>query len=101
MHIKEKLITVREASQMLGILEKDVIDLAKKGKIPSYYVGREFLRFPREDILSIKDKIQADFNVLSKQPALRERLYDFFYFNDFYIVSFLIIAILLGMIVLT
>ncbi len=99
--MKEKLITVRESSQILGILEKDVIDLAKKGKIPSYYVGREFLRFPKEDILNLKEHIQADFNVLSEQPTFRERLYEFFYFNDFYIISFLIIAALLGLIIFT
>jgi len=96
--LAEKLITVREASQLLGILEKDVISLAKKKKIPSYRVGGEFLRFPKEEIFRLKDKIQEEFNVSTETPSLGERVYSFFYFNDFYIISFLIIAILLGII---
>ena len=94
----EKLITVREASQLLGILEKDVIELAKKRKIPSYHVGGEFLRFPKEEIYLLKDKIQKEFNVMVEKPSVKENIYNFFYFNDFYIISFLVIAILLGVI---
>ena len=94
----EKLITVREASQILGILEKEIIELAKKKRIPSYRIGGEFLRFPKEEIFQLKDKIQNEFNVSTEKLTLGERAYNFFYFNDFYIISFLVIAILLGII---
>lgn len=97
----EKLITVREVSQILGILERDVIELARKKAIPSYHVGGEFLRFPRDEVHHLKDKIQKQFNILSETPPLRENIYNFFYFNDFFIISFLIAAILLGVIIFT
>lgn len=99
--MKEKLITVRETSQILGVSEKDVIELAKKGKVPSYFVGKEFLRFPKEEIVKLKDKIQEEFDVFSEWPSFTEKIYDFFYFNDFYILSFLVVGILLGIIVLS
>ncbi|MBN2120156.1 MAG: helix-turn-helix domain-containing protein [Candidatus Omnitrophica bacterium] len=97
----EKLITIREASEILGILEKDVIDLAKKKRIPSYLIGGEFLRFPREDIHQLKEKIQKEFNVLTTTVSFGEKVYNLFHFNDFYIISFLAIAILLGVILFT
>ena len=96
-----KLITIREASQLLGILEKEVIELAKKRKIPSYLIGGEFLRFPREEILQLKGVIQKEFNVTTTSPTTGEKVYNLFHFNDFYIISFLLIAILIGIILFT
>ncbi|MFC1514406.1 helix-turn-helix domain-containing protein [Candidatus Omnitrophota bacterium] len=96
-----KLITIREASQVLGIMEKEVIELAKKRKIPSYLIGGEFLRFPREEIFQLKPGIQKEFNVLTTQVTTGERVYNLFHFNDFYIISFLLIAILVGIILFT
>ena len=97
----EKLITIREASELLGILEKEVIDLAKKRKIPSYLVGGEFLRFPRDEILGLKTGIQKEYNVMTTKVTASERIYNLFHFNDFYIISFLVIAILVGIILFT
>jgi len=99
--MKEKLITLREVSEGLGILEKEVIDLAHKKKIPSYLIGGEFLRFPKEEISQLRAKIQKEYNVLVQSPSIREKVSTFLYFNDFYILSFLVIAALLGIIVFT
>ena len=99
--MSEKLFTVREASEVLGIIEKEVIELAKKGKIPSYRLGGEFLRFPKEDIFNLKTRIKKEFNLSDDTAGFREKTYNFFYFNDFYIISFLVIAVLLGVILLT
>jgi excisionase family DNA binding protein len=97
--MKEKLITVRETSQILNMSEKEIIELAKKGKIPSYFVGKEFLRFPSLEIENLKDKIQDEFNVLLEKPTPSEQIQDFFYFNDFYIVSFIIVGFLVSVII--
>ncbi len=92
--MREKLLTTREASQILGISEKEVIELANQGKIPSYRIAGEFLRFEKKEILRIRDrwgKIQATVN-------WRERIADFFYFNDFYILSLIVILLLVWII---
>lgn len=90
----EKLITLREASEILGISEKELIDLAAKKKIPHYFVGGEFLRFKKEEILKAKPLIQKEFKTPEKGD-FKEKVYNFFYFNDFYIVSFVLICFLL------
>ncbi len=93
--LEKKLLTTREVSQILGILEKEVIELAQEGKLPYYKVAGEFLRFKKEDILKVKKGIQRKFKVEQRYPSWREKVSDFFYFNDFYIISGVIIVILL------
>ncbi|MCM8823106.1 MAG: helix-turn-helix domain-containing protein [Candidatus Omnitrophica bacterium] len=93
--MKEKLLTTREVSQILGITEKEIIDLANANKIPHFKVANEFLRFKKEDILRIKKDIQKKFNVHRDKISWGEKIREFLYFNDFYIISALIILILL------
>jgi len=94
---EEKLLTIREVSQILGITEKEVIDLAESGKIPAYKIGGVYLRFKREQIEEFRK--DSGLTYAKSDPSLRytfiDRLKDFFYFNDFYILSALIIILML------
>jgi len=99
---EEKLLTVRDASIILGISEKEVVDLAEKGAIPAYKIGGVYLRFKKEQIQAFKKstkppsfKSQTQAN---KDYPLKDRISDFFYFNDFYILAILIIILLLAII---
>ncbi len=93
----EKLLTVREVSLLLNISEKEVINLAETRAIPAYKVGGVYLRFKREQVLG--------YQKLSRPPAFKtdsgpkspfqDKLSDFFYFNDFYILSIALIVLLL------
>lgn len=93
---EEKLLTVRDVSVMLGVFEKDVLDLAEKGLIPAYKIGGLYLRFKKDQVEQYKKTHQKE------QPECREgarkvlgdRLHDFFYFNDFYILAILLILLL-------
>lgn len=82
---------------MLGVSEKDVMDLAENGTIPAYKIGGVYLRFKREQVEEFR-KTSAGAIRSPKAPAhypFKERVSDFFYFNDFYIFVTLIIVILL------
>jgi len=57
--IKEKLVTTREASNLLGISEKEIIELAHTNLIPHFKLGGEFLRFKKEDLIKIKPAKQT------------------------------------------
>lgn len=97
--MKDKLFTTREASHVLGISEKDVIELAGKNHIPHFKVAGEFLRFKREDMLKIKSKIKRKYNLPEKKYHLLEGIREFIYFNDFYLVSMVITIFLLWVII--
>jgi len=95
--MNEKLLTTREASQLLRISEKEVIDLANANFLPHFKVAGEFLRFRREDILKAKANVKKKHNshdLVEKKTHKREWLREFIYFNDFYIVcSVLVVAL--------
>jgi excisionase family DNA binding protein len=96
---EEKLLTVRDASLILGISEKEVVDLAEKGALPGYKIGGVYLRFKKEQIQefqkrtrALTPKIKIEVN---HKYSFSDKLSDFFYFNDFYILTILIIFLLL------
>jgi excisionase family DNA binding protein len=94
---QEKLLTVRDVSIILGISEKEVMDLAEQGQIPAYKVAGVYLRFKREQI----EEFAKSFKPLSanehrtEKYTVRERISDFLYFNDFYLMSIIIILLVL------
>jgi excisionase family DNA binding protein len=105
---EEKLLTIREVSLILGISEKEVIDLAEDGSIPAYKVGGVYLRFKRDQIEEFKKSLRQSVNkntALGKtsyasgdftlqKSSFKERLSDFLYLNDFYILSILLIGLI-------
>jgi excisionase family DNA binding protein len=97
--MKEKLLTTREVSQVLGLSEQDVIDLAKANLLPSFKVAGEFLRFRKEDILRVKETIKKKYNIPEKRHHVLESIREFFYFNDFYVFSAAVIAMLLWFVI--
>lgn len=104
---EERLLTTRGVALILGISEKEVVDMAEKGQIPAYKVGGVYLRFKREQIEefrksqkpvsphTITPQRQSFTPPLRIKAGFKDRISDFFYFNDFYILSILIILLLL------
>jgi len=91
---QNKLLTIREVAQELGITEQEVIDLAQQGKILAYKIGGLYLRFKPEDVQEAKQRISRTIRQKDK-VGLFERVADFFYFNDFYILAALIVILML------
>lgn len=107
----EKLLTMQELSYYLGISEEKISSLVAEGVISGYHIGGELLRFRKEQIDAIKSEIESkvadedrlsatDFHHRIKRGALSDntlgdRIADFIYFNDFYILS----AVLIGLLV--
>ncbi len=95
MIMREKLLTTREVSRILGISEKDIIELTEAEKIPHFKIAGEFLRFNNDNIIDLKKEIQRKLNIRAQDVYISERAREFFYFNDFFVVSFLIIIVLI------
>lgn len=94
---EEKLLTIREVSLILGISEKEVIALAESQTIPAYRIGGVYLRFRRHQVEEYRKVIRPQIhkrNILHK-ISFADKLSDFFYFNDFYILSFIAVAVIL------
>ncbi len=98
--IEEKMLTVRDVAIILGVSEKEVLDLAENGTIPGYKVGGVYLRFKQDQVEQYKkNRKHLKSEVINTgKDSLASRAGDFFYFNDFYIFA-LIFAILLSYLV--
>lgn len=94
----EKLLTVRDVASILGVSEKEVLDLAESGKVPAYKIGGVYLRFKYEQVEEFRRKSQITLSRktdTSGQYSFKDRISDFLYFNDFYLLSIIIIALIL------
>jgi excisionase family DNA binding protein len=93
----EKLLTVREASIILDISEKEVMNLAESGVIPAYKVGGVYLRFKKEQLAEYQrlHKKTSPKSLPRQKNSFSDGINDFVYFNDFYIFAFALILILL------
>ena len=90
-----QFISVRETSQILGISEKKVMDLIGEHKLHAYRIADKFLRLKRSEVLALRTSghvVREDHQIAS---TASEKLKDFLYFNDFYIIAGLIVLELL------
>lgn len=94
---EERLLTVRDVSLILGISEKEVGDLVDSHRLVAYKVGGVYLRFKKEHIDEFRKSFRppAHKRRTVEKYSFSQRLGDFFYFNDFYILSVLIILLIL------
>ncbi len=91
-------VTVREAAQILGIPEGKVMQLVEEKKLLAYRIADQFLRLKRSDVMSLRDSGNVKSETITFPYSLAERMRDFLTYNDFYIISFLVILIMLGVI---
>jgi excisionase family DNA binding protein len=114
----EKLITVKEAAEFLGIPRIKIRELVEKGELPAYKIGGKFIRFRKEQVETIQNEIRRRVNTnhlagggggeapkakeypaavkdIAYSESLGDRVRDFLYFNDFYIVAGVLTVLLL------
>lgn len=93
-------MTVRDVSLLLGISEQEVLDLVERHDLIAYKVGGVYLRFKQEQVDDFRRNFkpsarQQDNPASGRRYSLGDRIKDFFYFNDFYILSILVIILIL------
>jgi len=99
--MSSQYITVRETAQILSVSEKKVMDLIESGKLQAYKIADQFLRLKRNEVVTMLSSGQVASETAPHTYTPSERAQDFFYFNDFYLVSFAVIGFLLYIIFFT
>ena len=109
-HLKEEYLSVHEATELLDVSEQELWGLIKKHAIPTHNIAGVFTRLKKSEIEGIKNKWRIE-RELFPRPAkyfshhatvrkatFLEKLSDFWYFNDFYILCAVLIAVLVYLI---
>ena len=111
---QDTLMNIKEVAEYLKISEDMVKGLVSRGEMPAYKIGGLLLRFKREQVEqyrnraasghadppAVKQKSGTARRVLKKQGegvsySLTEKLEDFLYYNDFYILSLILLAVVM------
>jgi len=74
------------------------MDLVESKQLDAYRVGGVYIRFKQEQIAGFRKSFKPSSKhkiIASHKYVLKDRVSDFFYFNDFYLLSVLIIALIL------
>ena len=99
--MSSQYITVRETAQILAVTEKTVMDLIESGSLQAYKIADQFLRLKRNEVVNVRSTGQVVSEIVSHSYTPGERVRDFLYFNDFYLISSAIIGVLLYIIFFT
>ena len=90
----KRFLTSKEAADYLSIAENELSDLSKTHKITAYKIGGIYTRFKVDDLEAYRRKGVTKGKKKHRSNNL-DRIRDFFYFNDFYIYSSIVIIVIL------
>jgi len=94
----EHLLNTKEAAVYLGIDEKRLKNLVREKVIPAYRIGGAYLRFRKDQLNSARVAVfeparEALYQAKEVHESFSEKVSDFFYFNDFYLISIALVVI--------
>jgi excisionase family DNA binding protein len=94
-------VTVREAAQILGVAEGKIMQFVEDRKLQAYRIADQYLRFKRTEVQELKNSGHVVSETVKFPYTVQEKIRDLFAYNDFYVVSFIIIIVLLLIIFLS
>ena len=99
--MSSQYITVRETAQILSVTEKKVMDLIEGGQLQAYKIADQFLRLKRHEVVHMRTSGQVVSENAAPKYTAGERVSDFFYYNDFYLIALAVIGVLLYIVFFT
>ena len=105
--LTEDYLSVKDAAAMLEVSETELRELVKKHQVPTHNVAGVFLRLKRKEVEELKIKWRIERELFPKpqktfahgksvaRAGFFTKIADFWYFNDFYILCSVLIALLL------
>ena len=91
---ESQYISVREAAQILGINERKIMDMIDSRELQAYKIANQFLRLKQSEVTALRRSGTIRNETTQYPYTFQERVKDFFYFNDFYLISAVVILFL-------
>ena len=88
------MLTLDEVKNFLEVEQQVIEKFIKDEVLHAYKIGGVYIRFRKEEVLGLKYDVLLKKKKTGTSGSLGERLLDFWRFNNFYIVSVLVILAL-------
>ncbi|OGW78716.1 MAG: hypothetical protein A2Z83_08850 [Omnitrophica bacterium GWA2_52_8] len=88
------MLTLEETKRFLDIEQQALEKYIQYGKLRAYKIGGTYIRFRKEEVLNLRYEIVPSKSKKSSQTTIFSRLYDFWRFNNFYIISLAVVIVL-------
>lgn len=92
------MLTLEEVKNFLDVTQDDLEKYLKSGKLKAYKIGGTYIRFRKEDVLNLRSELLPK-RTKAASPSVGSRISDFWQFNNFYIISILVVIGLIVVIV--
>ena len=92
------LLTLEEVKNFLEVEERDLEKFLKEGKLHVYKIGGTYLRFRKEEVMDLRLATAPRKIKPSAKITVFSHVADFWRFNNFYILSLLVVGILIFLI---
>jgi len=93
------MLTLEEVKGYLEVEQQAVEKYIEQGKLHAYKIGGTYIRFRKEEVLNLRFEVAPSTRKKKANPTLGSRLYDFWQFNNFYILSLALVSALVYLIV--
>ena len=112
-YLNEDYLSVHDAAELLEISEDELRELVQRHQIPAHNVAGVFLRLKKKEMEELKNKWRIERELFVKderyfshhnvvrKAGFMEHVADFWYFNDFYVLCWILIGTLLYFIIST
>lgn len=91
------MLTLEEVKNFLEIESEILEKFLNEGKLHAYKIGGTYLRFRKEEVMNLKVEIKPRKRPLSPNVSFFARIRDFWKFNNFYILSILLVVLLIAL----
>ncbi|MDD5226500.1 MAG: hypothetical protein PHV97_04870 [Candidatus Omnitrophica bacterium] len=88
------MLTLDEVKNFLEVEQQVVEKFIQDEVLHAYKIGGVYIRFRKEEVLSLKYDVLLKKKKTGTSGSLAQRLWNFWRFNNFYIISVMIIAVL-------
>jgi len=88
------MLTLDEVKNYLEIGQQVIEKFIRDGVLHAYKIGGVYIRFRKEEVLNLKYDVLLKKKKTGPSISFGQRLWDFWRFNNFYIISVLIIVVL-------
>lgn len=88
------MLTLEEVKNFLEIEQQEVEKYVTQGKLHAYKIGGTYIRFRKEEVLNLRFESLPKKGKSSNPVSTGSRLGDFWRFNNFYIISLLVVVAL-------